>query len=257
MWFEDESNGRLLDRLREALRDGGRVLVFLGAGLSFGSRRSFGRAAFDYERYDRYPPWEYHGGPFPPLAPDDDGQPLPSWPWLINRMWHELTAMAPSHEHTSLYRFFREEGPLDCAQLFRQSVGEANYAAFLRSQFDVGREPGGLTPSHRALVDLDLRVLFTTNYDELIEAAYVEAAKSLRVSVSEEEFIAHRGSRPERHLIKLHGSIDQLDSVVLTRRDYARARGERHEMFGHLRHELSDASFLFVGFSLSDPNFGL
>jgi hypothetical protein len=57
--------------------------------------------------------------------------------------------------------------------------------------------------------------------------------------------------------VKLHGSIDQIDSIVLTRTDYARARIERKEMLSHLRSEMAETSFLFVGFSLSDPNFGL
>jgi hypothetical protein len=106
-------------------------------------------------------------------------------------------------------------------------------------------------------VRLDLPLLFTTNYDELIEAAYQEGGRSLRVSVSEEQFLARRAEKPSRHLVKLHGSIDQPDSIVLTRNDYARARIERKEMLSHLRGEMAATSFLFVGFSLSDPNFGL
>src|SRR6185503_18584607 len=45
--------------------------------------------------------------------------------------------------------------------------------------------------------------------------------------------------------------------IVLTRSDYARSRIERKEMLASLRNELAEVSFLFVGFSLSDPNFGL
>ena len=52
-------------------------------------------------------------------------------------------------------------------------------------------------------------------------------------------------------------AIDQPDTVVLTRSDYARARVDRKEMLSHLRSEMAETSFLFVGFSLSDPNFGL
>lgn len=57
--------------------------------------------------------------------------------------------------------------------------------------------------------------------------------------------------------MKLHGSIDQPNTIVLTRSDYARARVDRKEMLSFFRGELADAAFLFIGFSLSDPNFNL
>jgi SIR2-like domain len=254
-WHEDPGNVTLLHRLRETVRDEARLLVFLGAGLSFGAARLQSRARFDYDRYDRWWPPDFPPGD---ILPDDDGLPLPSWPWLVNRMYRELVIQTPSSDHTSLRAFFIEEGPLDCAQLFRQAVGEASYREFLLAQFDWSRQPFiRVTPSHAELVRLDLPLLFTTNYDELIETAYLEAGQQLRVSISDDQFKARRAEKATRHLVKLHGSIDQPDTIVLTRGDYARARHERQEMLSLLRSEMTEAAFLFVGFSLSDPNFNL
>ena len=254
-WHEDPLNTRLIDQLRAALDDDGRLLVFLGSGLSFGAARVGGRARFDYEKYDRWRPFD-----FPPVDhwPDDDGLPMPSWPMLVSRMCRDVALHTPPEEHESLRKFFIEQGPLDCAQLFRQTVGEANYREFLLAQFDSGRHHFvSPTPSHSALVALGLPLVFTTNYDELIEAGYLQAGLDLRVSISEADFRGHRATKPQRHLVKLHGSIDRPETIVLTRSDYARSRVERKEMFGHLRSEMATAPFLFVGFSLSDPNFGL
>jgi hypothetical protein len=254
-WHEDPGNAALVHRLRGAIPENGRLMVFLGAGLSFGAARLQSRATFDYDRYDR---WWPHDFPFADLTPDDDGLPLPSWPWLINRMCREIVSQSPHEEHASLRVFFIEERPLDCAQLFRQTVGEANYREFLVAQFDASRQPLiRTTPSHAALVRLDLPLMFTTNYDELIEAAYLDAGQPLRVSITEEQFKARRAERPQRHLVKLHGSDDQPDTIMLTRLDYARARADRTEMLSSLRSEMAETAFLFVGFSLSDPNFNL
>ena len=44
---------------------------------------------------------------------------------------------------------------------------------------------------------------------------------------------------------------------MLTRLDYAQARADRAEMLSYLRSEMADTAFLFVGFSLSYPNFNL
>jgi SIR2-like domain len=254
-WHQDAGNRQLIGRLRDVAAAHGGLLVFLGAGMSFGAARLNSRATFDYDHYDR---WWHHDFPHVDLAPDDDGLPLPSWPWLVSRMYREIMVHSSPEEHGLLRSFFIEEGPLDCAQLFRQTVGEANYREFLLFQFDAGRQPFiRATPSHAALVHLNLPLLFTTNYDELIEAAHLDAGQQLRVTISEEQFKARRVERPDRHLVKLHGSIDQPDSIVLTRSDYARARADRKEMLGFLRGEMTETSFLFVGFSLSDPNFNL
>ncbi|RNM11736.1 SIR2 family NAD-dependent protein deacylase [Nocardioides pocheonensis] len=254
-WHQDAGNADLMVRLRAALAGGGRVLVFLGAGVSYGAARIKSRQYFDNEKYRPWPPFDH---PHSEWSSNDDGLPLPSWPWLVSRMHRELVHHSDSSEHESLAKFFLEEGPLDCAQLFRQTVGEANYREFLLAQFSIDRQPFiEVTQSHRALIELDLPLLFTTNYDELIELAYLQAGTPIRVSISEEQFIARRAEQPARHLVKLHGSIDQPATIVLTRNDYARARIERKEMLNHLRSEMAETSFLFVGFSLSDPNFGL
>ncbi|MBW0016496.1 MAG: SIR2 family protein [Mycobacterium sp.] len=254
-WHEEPANADFVRRLRKVINGPGRLLVFLGAGLSFGAARLHGRTQFDYHRYDH---WWSHDFPFTPLTPDDDGLPLPDWPMLVNRMCRETMMNSPTAERDALRTFFIEEGPLDTAQLFRQTVGEANYAEFLRQQFDASRYPFvHTTPSHAALVRLDLPLLFTTNFDELIETAYREANVQLRVSISEDQFTAHRTQSPARHLVKLHGSIDQPETIVLTRSDYAAARAQRKEMLGFLRSEMAETTFLFIGFSLSDPNFNL
>jgi len=254
-WHRDISNAALLHRLREAMGGSGRLLIFLGAGLSYGASRFTSRTQFDYHQYDR---WWSHDFPLAPLVDDDDGLPLPSWPLLVNRMCRETVENSPPTEHRALRTFFIEEGPLDCAQLFRQTVGEANYREFLLRQFDAARHHFiQTTPSHAALVRLDLALLFTTNFDELIETAYFEAGQQLRVSISEDQFRAQRAQHPAHHLVKLHGSINQPETIVLTRRDYAAARADRNEMFNFLRSEMTESAFLFVGFSLSDPNFNL
>lgn len=217
---------------------GADLLVFLGAGLSYGVDR--GRAAFEVHEYD-------------------DGHRFPSWPGLVNRMnarLRDLPEFEPLGE--SLDAFFDEQPAIDAAQLFRDRVGESNYVAFLTEQFQTHpTDARRLTRSHHELVRLPLRTMFTTNYDELIELAFEQAGQPLRVSVTPEEFIPHRQQRPDRHLVKLHGSIDQPASVVLTRDDYARSRRDRAEIFRFLGSELRYSHFLFVGFSLTDPNFSL
>jgi hypothetical protein len=224
-WHERSDNARLVSELREALSTGADLLVFLGAGLSYGVGR--GRAAFEVHEFD-------------------DGYRFPSWPALVRRMHarlRDLPEFEPFGE--SLETFFAEQPAIDSAQLFRDKVGTANHIAFLKEQFQTHpTDTGRLTRSHHELVRLPLRIMFTTNYDELIELAFSGSGQSLRVSVTPSEFMAHRQERPERHLVKLHGSIDQPASIVLTREDYARSRRDRADIFRFLGNELRYSRFL-------------
>jgi hypothetical protein len=240
-WLIDEADGQHVDDLRSQIgKDSASVLIFLGAGLSFGVGRYLGRASF--ERPTAY----------------DDGR-FPSWPDLIERMKQELLERDEDKAMRLSYdRFFEHNDYLDCAQLFRGAVGEERYVEFLKSQFVTEDEDASsLTPSHAELVQLPIPELFTTNYDELIELAFKAAVAEIEVSSTVDEFRTHKPARPGRHLIKLHGTISRPETVVLTRDDYAASRKSRTEMFDHFAHEVHYVSFLFVGFSLSDPNFNL
>jgi len=234
-WLNQASNRTYIIDIRNALsRSETSVMVFLGAGLSFGAARQRGR--YDLDK------WGYSYDDFP----------FPSWDGLIRRMLEHLKALPEfSGREEELDEFFDQQDALDCAELFRHSVGKANFTQFLRKQFTTANPE--LTPSHEALAVLPVAELFTTNYDELIELAF--KGRDLTVSIKPDQFIARLPNKPKHHLIKLHGSISQPDTIVLTRSQYADSRRTRVEMFDHLRGRLRETPFIFVGYSLTDPNF--
>jgi SIR2-like domain len=238
-WHEDALNLEHVHSIREAMSDKARILVFLGAGLSFGAARLNAKHGFEAHSHD-------------------DELPLPSWPLLMKRMCKRLESRTSDSDMAFLRDFFDYEGPLDCAELYRKTVGEQNYAKFLFEQFDDGRYPFiQITPSHEEIVKLDLPLLFSTNYDQLLERAYRAADVPLSVSIDEDQFKGSLARRPARHLVKMHGGIENAATIILTRTDYAKSRSLRREMFGRLRSELTEAIFLFIGFSLADPNLNI
>lgn len=234
-WLDRSNNRTYVTYIRDKLSQSETaVMVFLGAGLSFGAARPRGR--YDLDK------WGY----------SDDNFPFPSWDGLIKRMLKYLKELPEfAGREDELEEFFDQQDALDCAELFAHSVGEANLTLFLREQF-TDTDPI-LTPSHWALAKLPVSELFTTNYDELIELSF--RGKDLTVSRKPDEFIATLPNKPEHHLIKLHGSISQPETIVLTRSQYADSRRARVEMFDHLRERLRRAPFVFIGYSLTDPNF--
>lgn len=231
-----------IEGLREQLvNEAASVMIFLGAGLSYGVGRALGRAGIEA------------------LPPIEDDERFPTWPLLIERMKPELVARGEDEFERGAYeRFIERNDPLDAAQLYRLTVGDQRYFQFLDSQFETRLEDADLlTPSHRALVELPVRDIFTTNYDSLIELTFQRFDRELLVSPDPGSFLKNKVQNPDRHLVKLHGTWDDHPSIVLTRDDYARSRRAREEMFDSLAQEARYTTFLFVGFSLADPNFNL
>lgn len=106
-------------------------------------------------------------------------------------------------------------------------------------------------PVHRRLAQLPTRLFYTTNFDTLLEDEFRRQDKDCIEIASESDARLHT-ERTGRELRKIHGS---LDDFVLTPGDFARAVHERPAMFAGLADDLKSHSFLFVGYSLRDPDF--
>ncbi|CAB4887374.1 unannotated protein [freshwater metagenome] len=106
--------------------------------------------------------------------------------------------------------------------------------------------------SHVDLGRLDVKELWTTNYDRLLETAIPEA-----VVVAAEQSVHNIASR-RRAIIKMHGSINSADqwelAPIITRSDYERYETEHPRIWTVLRSSYMSRTILFLGFSFTDPN---
>lgn len=95
-------------------------------------------------------------------------------------------------------------------------------------------------PSHGAI---------TLNYDELFELASKDAG-SLRSVIP-----GKHQARGERWLLKLHGSVNEPETIVLTREDYLGYSSTREALSALVKAHLITHHLLFVGFGLVDDHF--
>lgn len=116
--------------------------------------------------------------------------------------------------------------------------------------------------AHLALAQLPWDVIYTTNFDRLVEkAAEVlgqESAGNFRpvfsLATELDQF-----SEDDILYYKLHGSVDYAHTsegrLILTRADFNDYELHRKPLFQRLANDLPQRTFVFVGYSMNDSNF--
>jgi tetratricopeptide (TPR) repeat protein len=159
---------------------------------------------------------------------------LPLWRDLVNLMKQRLGPEADSPD------------PLEVASLFEANLGRNALVSFLRESLaTLGLSSNVL---HNRLLDLRPHVIVTTNFDDLLERALDQRRLPHALVITDQD-LALVGS--DTLVIKPHGDLKSHDSLVFTRRDYARYPRQA-EVNNKLRTLIAQHAFFFVGYSLND-----
>jgi hypothetical protein len=123
-------------------------------------------------------------------------------------------------------------------------------AQVILDHFGTTRAP---TKNHHILASLPIRTYWTTNYDKLLEKA-LEAAK--KVPDAKHTVSQLSATRPDRDVIvyKMHGDVEHSTDAVISKDDYERYERKMEPFIAALRGDLVAKTFLFLGFSFTDPN---
>lgn len=117
-------------------------------------------------------------------------------------------------------------------------------------QFTVGFVP---TNNHKILAHLPFSTYWTTNYDQLIETALKNAGKIADVKYVTEQ-LATTKPRRDAVVYKMHGDVEHPHDAVLIKDDYEKYHVRRGAFINALSGDLVSKTFLFIGFSFTDPN---
>jgi len=120
----------------------------------------------------------------------------------------------------------------------------------LVTEFSLGVAP---TENHEILTRLPIQTYWTTNYDKLIENALERNGKVPDVKYTNKQLAT---TRPKRDAVvyKMHGDVDHSSEAVLIRDDYERYHVKMQPFITALSGDLIAKTFLFLGFSFTDPN---
>lgn len=136
---------------------------------------------------------------------------------------------------------------------YHSNINHANRAKLnqlLVTEFSVNVSP---TENHRILARLPIGTYWTTNYDNLIETALSDNSKIPDVKYTVKHLATTKSNR-DAVVYKMHGDATHPADAVLIRDDYERYHIKMQPFITALSGDLVSKTFLFLGFSFTDPN---
>jgi hypothetical protein len=174
---------------------------------------------------------------------------LPSWQQLIDRMGQEL-GLTDDHKasritnHHTLAEYYRIQ---------QGSIGPLR--SWMDRNWKVADEAVRGSRMHELIVSLGFPIIYTTNYDRNIEAAFAAHGRDY-VKVANARDIAKTRDGVTQ-IVKFHGDFDDDDSLVLTETDYFNRLAFDSPLDIKFRSDALGKTVLFVGYSMTDMNIRL
>lgn len=168
-----------------------------------------------------------------------EGKVMPAWSGLTQILLSEIDSKKSKN------------GP-DVASVYERRFGRVQLIEKIRQALhsDIA-EPG---KSHIALIQLPFNTIYTTNFDLLLEDACGYVRKPYRSLVGELQLPFHGGTLTT-NIVKMHGDLRHEEHIVIDRDDYDGFLEKYPVISTHLSAMLITRTALFIGYSLTDPDF--
>lgn len=163
-----------------------------------------------------------------------------NWPELLRDIADELELnVDKEHDLISLAQYHVNE-----------NGGRARINKKILEEFTESAE---ITDNHKILAQLPITTYWTTNYDTLIETSLTKFDKVADVKHQ----VKHLAdTRPKRDAVvyKMHGDVHSPADAVITKEQYESYYKTHESFITALSGDLVSKTFLFIGFSFTDPN---
>lgn len=128
------------------------------------------------------------------------------------------------------------------------------YTKFLKDNYT----RGGYKPSasHKAIKEIDSRILITTNFDKIYDNLCNEETYVTH-NYNDSSSIITAIKSPENLIIKAHGTIDAPSNIIFTSQQYFEIQQNHPEFYSLLQALFLTHTVLFLGYSMHDPDITL
>lgn len=146
----------------------------------------------------------------------------------------------------------KEDDLVTLAQFYLNKNGN-NRNELTKVVLDEFNKKASATENHEILARLPIETYWTTNYDTLLETSLEQVSRIPDVKFTVEH-LAQTKSNRNAVVYKMHGDVSLPHKVILTRNDYESYHVKFQSFITALKGDLVDKTFLFIGFSFTDPN---
>ncbi len=163
---------------------------------------------------------------------------LPSWPELV-------AALNKSKTHSSDY-------PGEFSRYVERNGMRALHEFLERK---LGKRPTDVEEQIRLILETRSAAIVSTNCDHIIETAAEHLEVPLKIFAEDSDLVDFH-STPCLRLVKLHGDLDRKDSLVFTDQQYEKLPETKPALIRTVVELFNSSRVLFLGFSMTDPDFG-
>lgn len=145
---------------------------------------------------------------------------------------------------------------LMACELVKRAMGNDAFNDFLHAEFQTPRFQAAEV--HRDIFRLDAPVVITPNFDKIYDT-YVttEAGGTIPILNYYSDSIIDNIRNGKPIVLKIHGTIDERERLIFSKKDYALRRNENAKFYKLLESLILTKTFLFLGAGLSDPDIQL
>lgn len=173
---------------------------------------------------------------------------FPNWDGLVIEMLNELAADDPDLK--DFIPLLRKKWMTAIEVLEKIKHNKTQIYQIMKKRFLIPIDDKKLN-IHKKLWEITSKII-TTNYDTAIENAHPNT--KFNPTVYTQSFEIAQLTKSEEYLLKLHGSIQDVNNCILFEENYKNLYNKNGEnVLFQLKKILSDCTIVFLGFSLQDP----
>lgn len=183
---------------------------------------------------------------------------LPTWKNLLHFVVDKFGNEEPGSPDLEELRNLVDQGKfLQVADFCKDKLGQHLYGEVLANH--LRGDNIDIPDPHKILVYLPFSAVITTNYDKLIEKAYItlKGAMPKTPTHKDTDMLGSLLFNNQFFILKAHGDIDRSESLIFTAQDYRdliHSNPAFNMLFSAI---LLTKAIFFIGYSMSDPDFRL
>lgn len=183
----------------------------------------------------------------------NNGTNVPNWKELVNLLIDFIYSRdyIGNDEKQELLSMVRDNKLIDVTQIIIDEIKESEFQAFL---VDIFHDIEANDVIYPLICNMLFRAIITTNIDTLIEDAFQKYACEKIKVWTQNDINENLELFGERFLLKLHGTYERQNTVVLGTQGYLDSIYKNKIMIKLMESLLLSNTFLFIGYSMSDPD---